>query len=255
MARISSLNQLWNRGLFTVGLLTLLSGCATTDPNKISLEEDPWESTNRSVYAFNQTVDRVLLRPVAVTYDEITPEAAQQGINNFFTNLRSPWITSQLWLQGRFQDGSEQLGRFLINSVYGVGGIFDVADINQLPEHDTDLGATLARWGWRDSRYIVLPLLGPSTLRDGIGQITEMMVDPLDDELRHRAGRGATVLDVVQTRASFLALDATLSEAFDEYSFVRDAWLQRRSFELYGDQATLPDYDAFLEEDNGTLAP
>lgn len=236
--------------------LTLIIGCASTTKELAApTPDDPWESTNRSVYAFNQTVDRTLLRPVAHTYDQITPKPAKRGISNFFDNLASPWVTGQLLLQGRFVDGSEQFGRFLINTVYGVGGLFDVADHNNLPNHETDLGATFATWGWEDSRFVMLPLLGPATVRDGLGRATEMAVDPADQALRHRTGPGITALDLIQTRAGFLGFDESLGDAYDEYAFVRDGWLQRRNFQLFGDEASLPDYDAFLEDDDDTPTP
>ncbi|HEY7907049.1 MAG TPA: VacJ family lipoprotein [Wenzhouxiangella sp.] len=244
------------RGALALISLTLIIGCASTTKELTAPSpEDPWESTNRSIYAFNKGVDQVLLRPVAHTYDQITPKPAKAGISNFFDNLASPWVTSQLLLQGRFVDGSEQFGRFLINTVYGVGGLFDVADHNNLPNHETDLGATLATWGWKESRFVMLPLLGPATVRDGLGQITEMTIDPVDQALRDRTGPGITALNVIQMRAGFLGFDESLEDAYDEYAFVRDGWLQRRNFQLFGDDASLPDYDAFLEEHDDTPSP
>ncbi len=234
--------------------------CATVPSNSADVgpsvaESDPWEPFNRSVYAFNNQVDSIVLRPLAQTYDQITPRPAKRGVSNFFDNLTSPWITGQLLLQGRFRDGSEQFGRFFINTVYGVGGLFDMADRHQLPNHETDLGATLAKWGWQESRFVMLPLLGPSTLRDGLGQITEILVEPMDQELRKRTGPGVTALDVVQTRSGFLGMDETIAESYDAYAFIRDGWLQRRQYQLYGEETALPDYDDFLEEDDGSFSP
>lgn len=241
------------RNLSFVLLTVFMAGCAS-NPKDLSapLDEDPWESMNRSIFAFNKKADQLVLRPAAVVYDEVTPSLAQQGISNFFTNLSSPWISSQLLLQGRFKHSSEQFGRFLINTVYGIGGFFDVADQNNLPEHDTDLGATLATWGWSESRFVMLPLLGPATVRDGLGMATEMVVDPVAQEIRARGGLGITAVDVIQMRAGLLEFDNALDQAFDEYALVRDGWLQRRKFQLYGEEATLPDYDAFLEDDYDT---
>ena len=248
------------RILITLLLALTLGGCATLSSESApspppATEIDPWEDFNRSVYAFNKGVDSAIIRPVAVTYDRLTPQTAKQGIENFFTNLSSPWVSTQLLLQGRFRDGSEQMGRFLINSIYGVGGFWDVADQNNLPEHETDLGATLATWGWKNSNFLMLPLLGPSTVRDGVGQITTIMVDPLDQAVRDRAGAGVTVLNVVQIRAGLLSLDETVAGSYDEYAFIRDGWLQRREYQLFGEDAALPDYDEFLEEDVETYDP
>lgn len=244
------------RGTLAFISLMLIIGCASSAKDLAAPSSvDPWESTNRCIYAFNRNVDHVVLRPVAHTYDQVTPKPAKMGISNFFDNLSSPWVTSQLLLQGRLLHGSEQFGRFLINTIYGVGGLFDVADHNNLPNHETDLGATLAQWGWKDSRFVMLPLLGPATVRDGLGQVAEMTIDPVDQALKDRTGQGITALNVIQMRAGFLSLDATLDNAYDEYAFVRDGWLQRRSFQLFGDKADLPDYDAFLEEDNDRPSP
>ena len=233
----------------------LLMGCATTHELSAPSPDDPWESWNRSVFSFNKNVDTAVLRPVAVAYDRVTPAPAQRGVSNFFTNIQSPWIISQLVLQGRFKDGSEQLGRFVVNTVYGVGGVFNVADQADFPTHEADLGSTLAAWGWDESRFLMLPLLGPSTVRDGLGQATEIAIEPVDQELQRRTHNGITAFDVIQTRATFLQVDDTFDQAFDEYAMVRDSWLQRRRYELFGEGSELPDYDAFIEESNDTPNP
>ncbi len=249
------------RNLAVITACAALVGCATTAPRELSAPSpsDPWESVNRSVFAFNKQIDAAVLRPTAVAYAEITPDPAQRGISNFFTNLKSPWVVSQLLLQGRFQASSEQFGRFVINTVYGIGGLFDVADSANFAEYDADLGSTLARWGWADSRFVMLPLLGPSTVRDGLGQITEIVAEPVDQELQRRTHSTITAFDVIQTRAAFLEFDDNFDNAFDEYAMVRDSWLQRRQYELYGEASELPDYDAFIEEttedNDGTRNP
>lgn len=256
---MSAFNPL-SRALMSLVVVFALGACAhnpahdevATLPHH---ELDPWEDFNRSVYALNKGVDKAILRPVASTYEQITPKPARTGITNFFTNLGSPWITGQLLLQGRFKDGSEQMGRFLINTVYGVGGIWDVADRNRLPEHETDVGATLARWGWKESNFVMLPLLGPSSVRDGVGQVTQILVDPVDKTLRKRTGPAITALEVVQIRASLLDLDDTIAESYDEYAFIRDGWLQRRQYQLFGEEASLPDYEEFLEDEEQPYAP
>lgn len=233
-----------------------LVGCATTATElSAPSPDDPWESANRSVFAFNKRVDSAVLRPAAVAYDRITPDPAQRGVSNFFTNLKSPWVTSQLLLQGRFEDGSEQFGRFVVNTVFGVGGLFDVADQADFPEYDADLGSTLARWGWAESRFVMLPLLGPSTVRDGVGQVTEIVAEPVDQEFQRRTHSAVTAFDVIQTRAAFLTFDDRFDDAFDEYAMVRDSWLQRRQYELFGEASDLPDYDAFIEDSNDTPDP
>ncbi len=224
-------------------------GCATTSvPPEDRLAVDPWEPFNRSVYAFNSGVDRAVLRPVARGYDAVTPKPVRTGIGNFFRNLGSPVIMVNLLLQGRGQDLEQEFQRFFVNTVYGVGGIFDLADRAEIEDNNADFGQTLATWGWDDSRYLVLPLLGPSTVRDGVGTA----VDSTNDNVWQRglnSGRWALLgLRITDVRAGLLPLDAELAQAYDEYALVRDGWLQRRNFFLNGEQAETPDYEAFLEE-------
>jgi len=235
---------------FSILVLSLvLAGCATTStPPEERLAQDPWEPFNRNVYAFNSGVDRAVLRPVARGYDAVTPEPVKSGVGNFFRNLSSPVVMINMALQGRGKDLEQEFQRFFVNTVYGVGGIFDIADHARIEENDADFGQTLHTWGWDNSRYLVLPLLGPSTMRDGIG----VAVDSTKDNVWQRGLNSdhweLLALRIINTRAGLLPLDAELAQAFDEYALVRDGWLQRRSYFLDGEQAEAPDYDAFLEE-------
>jgi phospholipid-binding lipoprotein MlaA len=170
------------------------------------------------------------------------------GVSNFFDNLRSPVVILNLLLQGRGSESLAHFERFFVNSVYGVGGIFDLADHADMPDHDADLGMTFAHWGWEDSRYLMLPFAGPSTLRDGLGFWGDSFVNPVLDGVRKEGSYGVLALDVVQIRAGLLPLDEQLNEAFDPYLFLRDGYLQRRNFEIFGEDTALPDYDAFLDE-------
>lgn len=237
-------------GLIAVALL--LSACATTaaPPPDERNPADPWEPFNRQVHAFNSAADRAVLRPVAKGYEAVTPSPVRTGIRNFFTNLRSPVVIINLLLQGQPGEGLEHFERFFINTVYGVGGVFDLASRGDMPAHEADLGMTLAGWGWEESRFIMLPFLGPSTVRDGIGFYGDSFINPVWQRAREDSAYGLLALNIIQLRAGLLPLDAQLESAFDEYSFLRDGFLQRRNFLLRGDQADLPDYDAFLDDDD-----
>jgi phospholipid-binding lipoprotein MlaA len=237
------------RSILSALLLVLLSACATTAiVTEAPHAEDPWEQANRQIHAFNMGADRYVLRPVAVTYTTVVPRPIRRGLNNVFTNLRSTVSIVNLALQGRGRDAGEQLGRFLINTVYGVGGLWDVASDGNLPDHSTDMGLTLASWGWDESRFIMLPLLGPSTVRDGSSWPVDRWIDPVWHRYVQRVGWSVPVVSVINTRANLLPLDEQLDSAFDSYSFLRDSWLQRRHYQIQGDLAELPDYDAFLDE-------
>jgi len=239
------------RRLLISCLLALLAvGCATSAPPPDERHPaDPWEPYNRSVWTFNVAVDRAVVRPVAVAYDAVAPSPVKTGVRNFFTNLRSPVVIINLLLQGRGGDAGGETGRFIINSVIGLGGLIDVASIEGMEKHNSDFGQTLARWGWEESRFFMLPFLGPSTVRDGIGR----GVDTRGNIEWRLAGDGSYYLiglDAIQTRANLLPLDEQIRDAFDPYSFMRDGWLQRRSHLIHGEDAPLPDYDAMLDDED-----
>lgn len=236
------------RILFMLAATVLLTACATTAPPPEQRHpDDPWEPFNRNMYQFNRSLDRAILRPLARAYDKALPRPVKTGIGNAFDNLSSLPTIVNLVLQGRPIDARLKLERFLTNTVGGLGGFFDVASAWDMPDFDEDFGQTLAVWGWDDSRYLVLPLLGPSTVRDGLGRIPDRYIDvpwrEVTDDREWLIG-----IDVIQQRAALLPRDRQLEDALDEYLLVRDAWLQRRQTEITG-QSELPDYDAFLEED------
>ncbi len=225
----------------------LLAACAATPATKPD-PADPWEGYNRAMYGFNRALDKAVLRPVARGYDWITPEPVQRGVGNVFTNLHYPVVVLNLALQGRPADSGIALGRFAVNSTFGVVGIFDVATRWDIPAYAEDFGQTLAVWGWRDSRYLMLPLLGPSTLRDGPARGVDWMTDVAAAWVRDEVGYGPAVVEVIDTRAGLLDREADLEEAYDEYLFVRDAWLQHRHFLIDNGQSETPDYEEFLED-------
>lgn len=235
--------------LVLAGLMILLiSACATTAPPPDQRDPaDPWEPFNRNMYAFNRAVDKAVLRPVARGYTAITPDPVERGIGNVFKNVQSVPVILNLLLQGEPTDAARMFERFFVNTIFGVAGIFDVATQAGLPDYDEDFGQTLAVWGWDDSRYLVLPLFGPSTVRDALGR----PVDVVSSVPWNEASDGRQWLrgvNLIQARARLLPAESQLEEAFDEYLFVRDAWLQRRNFLITGESET-PDYEAFLDED------
>jgi phospholipid-binding lipoprotein MlaA len=229
----------------------LVSGCATNAaPRDERHPDDPWEPFNRSVYAFNSAADRAVLRPVARGYDAVTPEPVQRGVSNFFRNLRSPVIMINLLLQGRPGDLEDEFQRFVTNTIYGVGGLFDVASAGGIEKHEADLGQTLAGWGWEESRYLMLPLLGPSTVRDTWGRGGDSLADLAWQRAYQEGAYGLLALRIVDIRAGLLPLDAELAAAYDEYVLMRDGWMQRRNFFIFGGEVDVPDYDAWLYEDD-----
>ncbi|GIX21775.1 MAG: hypothetical protein KatS3mg121_0558 [Gammaproteobacteria bacterium] len=220
-----------SRALATL-LLSCAAGCASLSGPPP--EHDPWERFNRSVFAFNESLDRHVLEPVARGYRRVTPDAVETGIANVFANLGELRNTLNNLLQGKPGASLGSLGRFLVNGTLGLGGLFDVATPLGLERHDEDFGQTLGRWGIGPGPYLVLPLLGPSTLRDGGGRIADRGVDLVrtieDDELRW----GLRALDAVQTRARLLEAGELLDEAaLDPYVFTREAYLQRRRAQVH----------------------
>lgn len=242
--------MVWLKRLTVVCAALLLSACATTaaPPPDERDPRDPWEPLNRQVHGFNMAADRAVLRPVARGYQKVTPSPVRTGVRNFFNNLRSPVIIVNLLLQGRPGESLEHFERFFVNSIYGIGGIFDLASKADMPSHEADLGMTFATWGWDDSRYLVLPFLGPSTLRDGIGFYGDTFINPVWELAREQGSYALLGLNVVQIRAGLLSLDAQLQGAFDDYILMRDGHLQRRSFLIGGGESDLPDYDDFLDD-------
>ena len=219
------------RLLLALFLAALLPGCATTDASD---PRDPWESFNRKSFELNQQVDRAVLRPAAEAYVEGVPAFAREGVNNFYGNLEDVGTSLNNFLQGKPAEGLSDAGRFVVNTVLGVFGLWDVATPMGLEKHVEDFGQTLGRWGVRPGPYLVLPLFGPSTLRDAPARA----VDPswyYDDWIDSDGWYAAFMtLDLVRTRANLLGASGILSgAALDEYTFTRDAWLQRRRSQVY----------------------
>lgn len=231
------------RALGAVGLaaaLVAIGGCAAVqNPSP----RDPWEGFNRGAYEFNEGVDRVILRPVATLYRDKVPPLVRTGVSNFFGNLGDAWSAVNSLLQWRLQDFEENLARFHINTMFGVFGIFDVASDLNIDRHREDFGQTLGRWGVPAGPYLVIPLLGPSTLRDAAALPVDYRYDLVRQIDRTATRETVQVVRVVDKRANLLRVGAVLEEAaLDKYSFTRDAYLQRRRAEVYdrGDDKEVP---------------
>ncbi len=221
---------------FALGILALavllLTGCATTvgepDPN------DPYESFNRSMFAFNKGLDEAVLAPISSAYAELTPAPARTAVYNFFENLSYLTTALNQILQGKFELGMEDAGRFLFNSTFGLGGLVDFSTAIGLPRHEEDFGQTLAVWGWPRGDYLELPLIGPTTSRDIPGLAADTATDPLtwlgSSPLDYALGS----LKTVEKRAGLeSAIKLRDISSLDPYVFQREAYLQRRRYLIY----------------------
>jgi len=205
---------------------------------------DPWQGMNRRIQSFNDFADRWVLKPVAKGYDWVAPGLVKRGVSNFFVNLAYPLVVVNQFLQGKFQAGFSDTGRFVMNTTLGIGGLLDPATAAKLPLHDEDFGQTFAKWGAGTGPYLVIPLLGPSTVRDGIGTAVSFAAQPVryvvDDQNTLLA---LNALNLIQIRAGLLDAEQLISG--DRYLFLRDAFLQRREFLNTDGQVE----DTFLDED------
>lgn len=229
-----------------------LAGCASTGDGASAGGEqiyDPFEGVNRSIMAVNEGIDKAVLEPVARGYRYVTPKPVRTGLRNFLHNLKSPIIMGNELLQGDFEGLANATGRLFINTLLGIGGVFDVADMGGIPYEPEDFGQTLAVWGVGNGPYIVIPLLGPSTLRDGTGLLVDSFVDPVriylfntDREWLHYTRLGVGVVD---QREEFLEIvDDLRANSFDYYAAVRSAYYQRRQAlvsNMAPDAASTPD--------------
>lgn len=221
-----------------LSFLLLLTGCSNsnvkTDSKVASTNQktkniDPYQNFNRKVYAFNIGVDKLLLKPVAKAYKVIAPKAVDDSIGNVFANLGDVGNTINNVLQGKFSHAANDAGRFLVNSTIGLAGLIDIASPSGFDKHDEDFGQTLAKWGMKSGPYVMLPLLGPSTIRDASAKLT---VDRFTDPAHyHNESIALTGLKVIKKRTDFFAEEEILKDlSNDQYSALRDIWLQNRKF-------------------------
>jgi len=227
-------------GLSLLTALVGLGGCATTGGSP----GDPLEGYNRAMFGFNEGVDKAIIKPLASGYKTVMPETARTGVTNFFANLGDLWIGINNILQGKVGAGVSDFGRFAMNSTVGILGLFDVASNAGLEKHNEDFGQTLGRWGVGSGAFVVLPILGPSDVRDGFSRL---LIDWHGDPLwyvRNIPTRNELVgVRAVDERANLLDVSRLAEEAaLDHYAYVRDAFLQRRRSLIYdGDPPAEPD--------------
>lgn len=221
-------------------LLLIITTVSIVACTKGTHPEDPYENLNRKVFKFNKAFDATVVKPPVKVYKAILPPQVRKSVSNFYNNLQMlPTIANDM-LQGELLVAYKDSWRLLINSTIGVAGLFDAAEKMSLPPHHTDLGVTLAKWGDKKSPYLVLPFLGPSTIRDTAGWAFDFSVlsiygyiTPARDSYALALGR------YVDIRAALLDNEQLLGEALDEYSFVRDAYLQNRNYQIQGEKAGL----------------
>lgn len=222
-----------------------ISGCATTN-------NDPLEGVNRGVYKFNDVADRAVIKPVAKAYKAITPSPIRKGFNNFFNNLGSLTTVVNDLLQLKFAHAFTDAGRFVINTTFGLAGFIDVASKDKIPNRKEDFGQTLGYWGVGNGAYLVLPIIGPSTVRDAAGFAVDTATsDPITythniGEIRlHNQIRAAQLVD---KRTQLLAAGDIVDDAsLDPYSFVREAYLQRRASQVADGVVNTKNYDDGFE--------
>lgn len=214
-------------GVLIAALLAGLGGCATVQTQLTA--RDPWEPMNRGISQFNDGIDVMLLKPVATVYQRHVPALVRTGVSNVFGNLSDAWSAVNNLLQFKLQAAEESFARFHINTMFGVFGIFDVASDLNIDRHTEDFGQTLGHWGVPTGPYLVLPLLGPSTLRDTAALPIDRRLDLVRRIHSSDARNTAYALRAIDRRASLLRVTDVVEEAaLDRYSFVRDSYLQRR---------------------------
>lgn len=219
---------------------------------------DPWERWNRRAHAVNDVIDRRVAKPLATTYMKVVPRPVRLGVSNFFNNLGQPVSALNALLQGKPKQAGQSAGRFLLNSTLGIGGIFDPATDAKLPRKSEDFGQTLGVWGWKTSRYVELPLFGPRTVRDVVGLAGDSPLSPLRQVQADALRIPLQGLQLVDLRTKLMSTDALREGVEDDYALVRDAWLQRRNYQIFGDRTeqssdtALPDY---LQDDTTPVIP
>lgn len=202
----------------------LLTGCATSGNPK-----DPIEGFNRAMFAFNDGLDTVLIKPVAKGYDAVLPAPVRTGVTNFFGNIADLFIGVNNLLQGKPDQALSDFGRVVINSTIGILGLFDVATEAGLEKHEEDFGQTFGRWGVGDGAYVVIPFFGPRTVRDTVGLVLDVKADPVANLSDVATRNSLLALQVIDNRADLLPADKVIEKAaLDKYSYIRDGYLQRR---------------------------
>ena len=241
-------------GWVLLALTVLLSACAGTtaddgDEAPVRAEYDPLEPLNRSLYSINDAVDRVTLKPIARGYKAVVPEFARRGVTNFSRNLFTPRSALNNFLQGKPGPGFSELGRFIINSTLGIGGLIDVATAQGMPEYDEDFGQTFAVWGIPEGPYLFVPILGPNTLLDAVSTPLNIVADPLYHYDNSSVRDKVYGLRTIDLRMRLLTAETLLEDSKDPYLTLRESYLQNRRFQVYdGNPPSTEEEDELFEE-------
>jgi len=219
--------------------LLCIGGCAPLPPGVKPDPRDPWERMNRATWKFNDGFDHYVFRPVATGYTKAVPRVARTGVHNFFTNLGYPIVILNDLLQWQLTAFGSDIGRFLMNSTAGIGGLMDPATAVGLEKNDREFGQTLGVWGVKPGPYLMLPLMGPSTVRDTGGIVVDQFTDPRNYIFGRWVSWSLYVVYSMDRRAQLLGTtDRALQESYDKYAFLRSAYLQNREFKVHGEQST-----------------
>lgn len=233
----------------SVALALTMTGCAT------QANKDPLESMNRGIYKFNDTADKAVIKPIAGAYKAVVPSPVRTGVNNFFTNLGTFTSLINNILQLELGKAMDNAGRLVINSTIGIGGLIDVASMDDVPRHKADFGQTLGKWGVGSGAYLVLPFIGPSTFRDTAGlTVDTLYFDPIQYTNHVRVRNQLRLLSFIDLRSQYLpASDLIDDAALDPYIFMREAYLQRREQFVTGQASS--EYDDFDDDDEEETLP
>lgn len=222
-------NQIWKRFSAALTLAFALGGCATSGNPK-----DPIEGFNRAMFAFNDGLDKAVIKPVAQGYEATVPQTARNGVANFFGNIADVFIGVNNVLQGKMPDAINDFGRVMVNTTVGVLGFMDIATDLGVEKHDEDFGQTFGRWGVGSGAYVVLPVFGPRTVRDTVGLAADVHVDPVGNVGDVPARNTLLATRLISDRTAMLPADKVIEEAaLDKYSYIRDGYLQRRRSLIY----------------------
>lgn len=237
----------------TVAAAAVLTGCAGPNPR------DPYEGFNRSMFKFNDTVDQAALKPAATAYKNVLPSFVQTGVSNFFGNLSDVWTAANGFLQGKGEQGMSDVMRVALNSTFGLLGVLDIASEAGLKKHNEDFGQTLGYWGVQSGPYLMLPLLGPSTVRDTVALPLDIKADPWGYKDPVNVRNVGSVTRVIDKRASLLDATSLMEEAaLDRYEFVRDSFMQARESKVNDGEAPRSGKDkakaAAADAENGNEA-
>jgi len=212
-------------------LLVVTSGCAARQNGN---PRDPWEGYNRAVFSFNEGLDRAIIKPVAKGYEAVVPTPINTIITNFFSNIGDVLTAVNNLLQGKVRDSASDFSRVVLNSTLGIGGLIDVATGMTFEKHDEDFGQTFARWGFGNGPYFVLPLFGPSTIRDSFGLLADWQSDPLTYVRPYVLRDSVTGLRFIDTRADLFSAEKVVEAgAIDKYAYLRDAYFQHRNYVIF----------------------